>query len=158
MMHALTECIKAIHGMTGSVRNSQAVQDLQCIIDATQAHVQTNPHKFDKIITPDNIHNMQQVPMVQAPPSVHIPCTNDNRQIMHSMHCRQQFRGCPTIFLQLNSSACPLLQPPLNLAANPPHWLPSSPNTNTIISGKQHNCATPLLQPAQTHTYKLKHK
>jgi hypothetical protein len=80
-MHTLAECVKAIQGMTGKARNSQAAQDLQRIVDAAQAHVQTNPHKFDKTITLDNIQNMQQVLRVQAPPSVHIPHTNDNRQI-----------------------------------------------------------------------------
>jgi hypothetical protein len=43
-MHAPAECIKAIQGMMGKARNSQATQDLQRIIDATQAYVQTNPH------------------------------------------------------------------------------------------------------------------
>ncbi len=40
VMHALADCVKALQGMTGSVRNSQAAQDLQRIIDATRAHVQ----------------------------------------------------------------------------------------------------------------------
>jgi hypothetical protein len=40
VMHALADCIKALQGMTGSARNSQAAQDLQQIIDATRAHVQ----------------------------------------------------------------------------------------------------------------------
>jgi hypothetical protein len=40
VMHALADCVKALHGMTSSARNSQATQDLQQIIDATQAHVQ----------------------------------------------------------------------------------------------------------------------
>jgi hypothetical protein len=33
VMHALAECIKAIQGMTGKARNSQAAQNLQCIVD-----------------------------------------------------------------------------------------------------------------------------
>jgi hypothetical protein len=44
------------------------------------------PTIFDDTITPDDIHNMQQVPRVQAPPSNHIPHTDDNRQITRSMH------------------------------------------------------------------------
>ncbi len=40
VMHALANCIKALQGMTGSARNSQAARDLQQIIDATRAHVQ----------------------------------------------------------------------------------------------------------------------
>ncbi len=54
VMQALAECVKAIQGMTGKARNSQAAQDLQCIVDATQAHVQTNPHQFEETITPDH--------------------------------------------------------------------------------------------------------
>jgi hypothetical protein len=40
VMHGLADCVKALHGMTSSTRNSQTAQDLQRIIDATQAHVQ----------------------------------------------------------------------------------------------------------------------
>jgi hypothetical protein len=43
VMHALAECVKAIQGMTGKARNPQAVQDLQRIVDATQAQLQANP-------------------------------------------------------------------------------------------------------------------
>jgi hypothetical protein len=50
-MHALAECVKAIKGMMGKSRSLQAAQDLQCIVDATQAHVQANPHKFNKTTT-----------------------------------------------------------------------------------------------------------
>jgi hypothetical protein len=79
MMQALAECVNAIQGMTGKARNSQAAQDLQLIIDATQAHVQTNHHRFEETITPDHFHNMQQVPRVQAAASIPIPHTHDNR-------------------------------------------------------------------------------
>jgi hypothetical protein len=79
VMYALAECAKAIQGMTGKARTSQAAQDLQHIVDTTQAHVQTNPHQFEETITLDNIHNTQQVLRVKAPPSVPIPHTNDNR-------------------------------------------------------------------------------
>jgi hypothetical protein len=86
VMHALAECTKAIQGMTGNARNSQDAQDLQCIVDTTQAQVQTNPHKFEETITPDDICNTQRVPRVQAPSRVPIPHTNDNKQITSSMH------------------------------------------------------------------------
>jgi hypothetical protein len=58
-MKALAECIKATQGMTGNAKNSQAAQDLQCIIDAAQARIQTNPYQFEEIITPDHFCNMQ---------------------------------------------------------------------------------------------------
>jgi hypothetical protein len=153
VMHALAECVKANQGMMGKARNSHAIQDLQRIVDATQAQVQGNPHKFEETITPDDIRNTQQVPRVQAPPSVPIPRTNDNRQITLSMHLQAPIPrvGCPQILLHSNPSARPLSQPPSNLATNPPHWLPSCPNVNAIVSGKQHG-AMLLLQPAQPHS------
>jgi hypothetical protein len=58
-MHALAECIKAIQGMTGKARNTQAAQDLQHIVDAAQAHVQTNPYQFKETSTPDHFCNTQ---------------------------------------------------------------------------------------------------
>ena len=58
-MHALAECIKAIQGMTGKARSSQAVQDMLGIVDATQAHLQAHPNKIEEIITPENTRNMQ---------------------------------------------------------------------------------------------------
>jgi hypothetical protein len=86
VMQALAECVKAIQGMTGKARNSQAAQDLQCIIDATQACIQTNPHQFEETINPNHFCNTQQVPRVNAPASMPIPPTNDNRHITQSMH------------------------------------------------------------------------
>ncbi len=85
VMQALAECVKAFQGMTGKARNSQVAQELQCIDDATQACVQTNLHKFEETITLDYICNMQCVPRVQAPASIPIPHTDDNRQITCSM-------------------------------------------------------------------------
>jgi hypothetical protein len=52
-MHALADCIKAIQGMTGKARPSQAMQDLQHIVDATKAHLQAHSNKFEEIITPE---------------------------------------------------------------------------------------------------------
>jgi hypothetical protein len=37
VMQALAKCVKAIQGMTGKARDSQAAQDLQRIVDAIQA-------------------------------------------------------------------------------------------------------------------------
>jgi hypothetical protein len=96
VMQALAECVKAIQWMTGKARNSQAAQDLQCIVDATQARVQTNPHQFEETITPDYICNMQQVPRVQAPASISIPHTNDNRQITLSVQLQAPILRVPT--------------------------------------------------------------
>jgi hypothetical protein len=59
-MHTLADCVKAIQGMTDKARNSQAAQDLQCIVDAMQAHAQANPHKFEETIRPDDICNSNE--------------------------------------------------------------------------------------------------
>jgi hypothetical protein len=59
VMQALAECGKAIQGMTGKARNSQAAQDLQCIVDATQAHMLNKSPQFGETIIPDHIRNMQ---------------------------------------------------------------------------------------------------
>ncbi len=85
VMHALANCIKALQGMTGSTRNSQVAQDLQRIIDATQAHVQARPDCFKDTATPSATPNMQQVLRVQTPLSVPTPNIDDNRRIMRSM-------------------------------------------------------------------------
>jgi hypothetical protein len=49
VMHELADCIKAIKEMMGKARTCQAVQDLKQIIDATQAHLQAHPNKFEEI-------------------------------------------------------------------------------------------------------------
>jgi hypothetical protein len=121
VMQALAECIKAFQGMIGKARISQAAQDLQHIIDATQACIQTNPHQFEEMITPVHFCNTQQVPRVQAPASIPIPHTDDNRQTRAPWKCRHHLQGSPQIFLQSNQSMRPALQPSPNLAANPPH-------------------------------------
>jgi hypothetical protein len=108
-MNTLAECVKAIQGMAGNARNSQATQDLQCFVDATQAHVQANPKKFDETTTLDNIHNMQQVPRVQAPPSNHLAHTNDNRQIMCSMHPQAPIPRVPTDIPTVKPTSVPLV-------------------------------------------------
>jgi hypothetical protein len=99
VMHALADCVKALHGMTSSARNSQATQDLQGIIDATLAHVQAQLDRFEDVATPSatpNIQrvprvqtpNMPQVPRVQMPPSVPATHTDDNKKITCSMLAR----------------------------------------------------------------------
>jgi hypothetical protein len=59
VMHALANCVKALQGMTGSTRNSQAAQDLQRIIDTTRAHIQVQPNHFKDTATPSTTPNMQ---------------------------------------------------------------------------------------------------
>ncbi len=53
VMHTLADCIKAIQGMTGKASISQDTQDLQCIVDATQANLQAHPNKFEETTTPE---------------------------------------------------------------------------------------------------------
>ena len=96
VMHALADCVKALQGMTGCARNSQAAQDLKQIIEATKAHVQAQPDRLEDIATPSAIPNLQRVPRVQTPnmprvprvqmpPSVPATHTNDNKRITRSM-------------------------------------------------------------------------
>jgi hypothetical protein len=96
VMQALAECIKAIQGMTGKARNSQAALDLQRIVDATQARVQINPLWFKQTIPPDHFHDTQRVPRVNAPASMPIPHTDDNRQITQSMQPQAPIPRAPT--------------------------------------------------------------
>jgi hypothetical protein len=107
VMHALAECIKTIQGMTGKARNSQAAQDLQCIVDAAQAHVQSNPHRFKETITPDHFCNTQRVPRVNAPASMPIPPTNDNRRITQSMQPQAPIPRVPTIIPTVKPISAP---------------------------------------------------
>ena len=58
VMHALADCVKALQGMTSNARNSQAAQDLQRIIEATKAHVQAQPNRFEDATTPSATPNM----------------------------------------------------------------------------------------------------
>jgi hypothetical protein len=85
VMHALADCVKALQGMTGSARNSQAAQDLQGIIDATQANIQARPERFKDNATPSANPHTQRVPRVQPPPSVPTPHIDVNRRITRSM-------------------------------------------------------------------------
>jgi hypothetical protein len=119
VMHALAECIKAIQGMMGKARNSQAAQDLQGIVDATQAQVQTNPHKFEETITPDNICNTQRVPRLQTPSSIPIPHTNDNRQITHSMHPQAPIPRVPTYIPTFKPIGGPLVATTIEPSSKP---------------------------------------
>jgi hypothetical protein len=58
-MLALADCVKAIQGMMGKARTSQAAQDLQQIVDATQTHLQANSNKFEETTTPAATRNTQ---------------------------------------------------------------------------------------------------
>ncbi len=82
---------KAIQGMMGKARTSQAVQDLQHIIDATQAHLQAHPNKLEETITPGNTRNTQWVPRVQAPPSIPKPSLMITDKSRASCNPRHQF-------------------------------------------------------------------
>jgi hypothetical protein len=98
---------QTIQGMTGKARNSQAAQDLQRIVDAAQAPVQSNPHQFEETITPDNFCNTQRVPRMNAPASMPIPPTNDNRQIMQSMQLQAPIPRVPTIIPTVKPISAP---------------------------------------------------
>jgi hypothetical protein len=119
-MHALADCVKAIQGMTSKARISQAAQDLQHIVDATQAHLQAHPNKFEETITLDDTPNMQQVPRVQAPPSVPKPQIDDNRQIMCSMQPQS-----PVPRVTNNIPACRPISVPLVATTNDPTGKPA---------------------------------
>jgi hypothetical protein len=102
-MHALADCIKALQGMMGSTGNSQAAQDLQRIIDATQAHVQAQPDRFKDTATPSATPNMQRVLRVQTPPSVPTPHIDDNRRITRSMLTQTPVPRVPSSNRALNN-------------------------------------------------------
>jgi hypothetical protein len=59
VMHAFSDCVKTIQGMMGKGRTSQALQDLQQIVDATQAHLQAHPNKFEETTIPAATRNTQ---------------------------------------------------------------------------------------------------
>jgi hypothetical protein len=124
VIHALAEFIKAIQGMMVKARNSQAEQDLQCILDATQAHMQANPQKFEETITPDDILTTQQVPRVQAPISIPIPHTDDNRQIMCSIQPQAPILRVPTNNPTVKPISAPLVATTIK-PSNKPTTLPS---------------------------------
>jgi hypothetical protein len=81
--------------------------------------MQTNPHKFDETITLDNIHNMQQVTRVQAPPSNHISHTNDNRQIMCSMHPQAPILRVPAYIPTVKPISMPLIATTIKPSSKP---------------------------------------
>jgi len=96
VMHALADCVKALQGMMSSARNSQAAHDLLRIIEATKAHVQARPDRFEDVTTLSTTPNMQRVPRVQTPgmprvprvqlpPSVPATHTDDTKRITCSM-------------------------------------------------------------------------
>jgi hypothetical protein len=129
LMHALADCVKAIQGMTGNARNSQATQDLQYIIDATQAHSPANPNKFEETITLDNTRNTQQVPRVQAPPSIPKPHINGNRRITHSLQLQTPILRVPTNKTTGNPISAPLIATtikPTGKPACPPNIKPTT--------------------------------
>jgi hypothetical protein len=96
VIHALADCVIAIQGMTGKARTSQATQGRQRIIDATQAHLEAHPQKFEETTTPDDTHNTQQVHRVQTPLSAPKSHINDDRQITCSMQPQSPVLRVPT--------------------------------------------------------------
>jgi hypothetical protein len=123
---ALAEYVKAIQGMTGKARNSQATQDLQPIVDAAQARVQTNPHQFEETITPDHFCNVQQVPRANAPASIPIPSTDDNRQIMRSMQLQAPIPRVPTVIPIVKSISAPHVATITKSSRKPPTLIAES--------------------------------
>jgi hypothetical protein len=138
VMHALADCIKAIQGMTGKARTSQATQDLQHIIDATQAHLQAHPNKFEETITPEDTRNIQQVPRVQAPPSIPKPHINDIRRITRYMQPQSPDPRVPT-----NKTTGKPISAPLVATTNDPNGKP--------------DCA-PVIKPTTLPANLSKHK
>jgi hypothetical protein len=150
-MQALAECVKAIQGMTGKARNSQAAQVLQRIVDATQARVQANPHQFEETITPDYICNTQQVPRVQAPASIPIHHTDDNRQIMCSMQPQAPLPRVPTDIPTVKPITAPRIAAITKSSSKPTTLAAELSKAIASISNVHHDCAMPLLQPTQPH-------
>jgi hypothetical protein len=90
VMQALAECVKDIQGMTGKDRNSQAAQDLQPIVDATQARVQTNLHGFEETSTSDYICKTQQVPGCRHQQALPYPIAMTTDKSHAPCKCRHQ--------------------------------------------------------------------
>jgi hypothetical protein len=163
-MQALAKCVKAIQGMTGKARNSQAPQDLQCVVDATQACLQTNPHRFEETITPDHFCNTQRVPRVQAPASIPIPHTNVNRRITCSMQPQAPIPRVPTDTPRVKPISMPRIatitessSKPTTLAAESSkcncqhkHWSSQLHNAVTELEHKWQQQQLELHPPIQT--------
>jgi hypothetical protein len=114
VMHALADCVKALQGMTGSARNSRAAQDLQQIIDATQANIQAQPQCFKDNATPSPNPYTQWVTRVQPPPSVPTPHINVNIRITHSMLMQTPVPRVPSNGAPTNK--------PTNMPTNSTKW------------------------------------
>jgi hypothetical protein len=113
-MHALADCVKALQGMTGSARNSQAAQDLQQIINTTQANIQARPERFKDNATPYANPHTQWVLRVQPPLSVPTPHIDANRRIMRSMLTQTPVPRVP-------SNGAPTKKP-TNMPTNSTKW------------------------------------
>jgi hypothetical protein len=132
VMHELADCVKAIQGMTRNARTSQAAQDLQRIVDATQAHLKAHHNKFEETTTPDDSCNMQQVLRVQAPPSV--PRT---QQIMCSMQSQSPAPRVPTNKPTGKPTSMPLLKITNNPTGKPARMPGIKPTTFPANSSKR---------------------
>ena len=85
-MHGLADCVKAINCMTGKDRTSPATLDLQRIVDATQAHIKTQPERLEHAAPPTDNPRGQQVPRVQTTADLPLTNTTVSRRIMHNKH------------------------------------------------------------------------
>ncbi len=148
-MHSLANCVKAIQGMTGKARNSQATQDLQHIVDATQVHLQSNPNKFEETITPDDTRNMQQVTRVQAPPSIPKPHIDDNRQITLSIQQQTPDLMVPTNKPRGKPIGAPLVATTIKPTGKPA-CTPGIKLTTLPTNSSKHKCHCKR-QAAQLH-------
>jgi hypothetical protein len=126
VMHVLADCIKDIQGLTGKARTSQ---DLQQIVDATQAHLQAHPNKFEETTTPDATRNTQQVPRVQAPPRVPTTHINDNRRITRSMRPKPSVPRVPNNKPTSKPTSAPSIKPTNEPTRNPTQ-VPTINHTN----------------------------
>jgi hypothetical protein len=152
VMHALADCVKAIQGMMGKARTSQAAEDLQQTVYATQAHLQTHPPNLrnpQHRILPTTCNKLQgcrhhQVfpqPISMISEGSHVPCN----------HCHQ-FQGRPPMSLPASQ--------PTRLPSIPQMSLPVSaparqPSVGTLPGGYIHNAPlprVPLLQSTSSET------
>ena len=98
VMRALADCVKAIHGMTGKNRTSPVTLDLQRIVDATQAHIQVQPERFEHAATPTDNTRGQQVPRVQVQTTADVPLphTEITRSKTRTMSLLQPVQRVPS--------------------------------------------------------------
>jgi hypothetical protein len=105
VIHALTDCIKAINGMTGKDRHSPAMKDLQQTVDPTQAQIKAQPDWFEHTTT--DTSPVQWVPRVQTTASMPIPHIDANRRIKCLMKMTTPFLKVPINNAPTNKPTAP---------------------------------------------------